>query len=121
MGRLFPYRLRTGPSAGHLLVAVVTRRTFGGLVELQGGVDADFPDSLQDRRRLGAEDDLALLLVAAQFTLDGDVGTLRESGGELSQLPDASMPLGAGFPRSGVVTSTRLWARARTPRCSLRC
>jgi hypothetical protein len=91
-------------------VAVVIRSTFCGAVELEGGVDADFPDSLRDRCRLAAESDVALVFVAAQFALDGNVNTLGESGGELSQLSegDASMPLGPGFPRPGVVLPRRL-------------
>jgi hypothetical protein len=52
----------------------------------------------------------ALVFVAAQFTLDGDVSTLGEVAGEVSQLPegDASMPLPPRFPRSGVILPGRL-------------
>ena len=87
-------------------MAVVIRCTFGGAaVELEDGVDANFPDSLRNRCRLGAESHLALVVVAAQFPLDGNVGALGESGDELSQPPegDASMPVRARFPRSGVI------------------
>src|SRR5262249_41507793 len=67
------------PLAGHLGVAVVIRCPFGGAVELEDGVEADFPDSLRDRCRLGADSDLALVFVAAQFALDSNVRTLGES------------------------------------------
>src|SRR5262249_41829615 len=51
----------------------------------------------------------ALVFVAAQLALDGDVSTLCESAGEVSQLPegDASMPLGPRFPASGVILPGR--------------
>src|SRR5262249_62129511 len=54
---------------------------------------------------LGPDSALALVFVAAQFALDSNVRTPGESGGELRQPAegDASMPLGPGFPRSGVV------------------
>jgi hypothetical protein len=41
-------QLRKGPLTGHLLVAVVIRCTVCGAVELEDGVDPDFPDSLRD-------------------------------------------------------------------------
>jgi hypothetical protein len=34
--------------SGHLGVAAVIRCTFGGAVEIEDGVEADFPDSLRD-------------------------------------------------------------------------
>src|SRR5215831_5809163 len=76
-----------------------------GAVELEHGVDADFPNSLRNGSPLGADSDFPLIFVAAQFALDGDVSTLNEGAGEVSQFPegDASMPLGPRFPRSGVV------------------
>jgi len=93
-------------------VAVVVRCTFGGAVELEDGVEADFPDSLWDRCRLGADSNLAPVFMTAQFALDSNVRTLGESGGELSQGAegDASMPLGPGIPRTGVVLPRRLVA-----------
>ena len=65
-----------------------------------------------------AESDVALVFVAAQFALDSNMGTLDESGGELSKLPegDASMPLGPRFPRPGFTLPRRLeWARLPRP------
>jgi hypothetical protein len=52
-------------------------------------------DSLRHGSLLGANSDFALVFVAAQFALDGDVSTLRERAGEISHLPegDASMPV----------------------------
>src|SRR5215831_10645216 len=98
------------PSAGHLLVAVIIGFTLNGAVKLEHEVDADFPDSLCDGSPLGADSDFALVFVAAQFALDGDVSTLNEGAGEVSQFPegDASMPLGPRFPRSGVILPGRL-------------
>ena len=48
--------------------------------------------------------DFALLFVAGQFALDGDVSPLRERAGEVSQLPesDTSMPLPPRLPPSDV-------------------
>jgi hypothetical protein len=65
---------------------------------------ADLPHSLRDGCPPVTDSDFALVFVAAQFTLDGDVSTLGEVAGAVSQLPegDASMPLGPRFPRSGV-------------------
>jgi hypothetical protein len=67
--------VRKCPSTEHLLVAVVIRFTFCAAVELEDGTDPDLPDSLRDRGRLGAESDVALVFVAAQFALDCNVGT----------------------------------------------
>ena len=39
----------------------------GGAIELQDGVDADFPDSLGDCGVVGADGELALVFVAAEF------------------------------------------------------
>jgi hypothetical protein len=57
----------------------------------------------------GADSDLALLFVAGQFALDGDVSPLRERAGEVNQLPesDASMPLPPRFPPSDVILTRR--------------
>jgi hypothetical protein len=46
---------------------------FGSAVELEHGVDEDSPDSLRDESLSGADSDFALLFVAYQFILDGDV------------------------------------------------
>ena len=110
--------VRKCPSTGYLPVVVVIRRTFCGAVELEDGVDADFPDSLRDRCRLGAESDLALAFVGAQFALDSNVRTLGEIGGELSQLPegDASMPLGRRFPAPDAVLPRRFRGEPRNRR-----
>ncbi len=90
-------------------MAVVIRCTFGGAVELEDGVDADLPDTLRDGRPLVADSDFALVFVAAQFAFDGNVGAFGESGDELSQPPEgnASMPVRARFPRSGVILPGR--------------
>jgi len=90
-------------------VVVVIRLALDSAVELEHGVDADFPDSLRDRSPLGADSDFALLFVAGQFALDGDVSPLRERDGEVSQLPegDASMPLPPRFPPSDVILPRR--------------
>jgi hypothetical protein len=69
-------------------VAVVIGFTPNGAVELEHGVDADFPDSLRDGSPLGADSDFSLIFMAAQFALDGDVSALNEVGGEVSQLPE---------------------------------
>ena len=75
-------------------MVVIIRFALDSAVELEHGVDADFPDSLRDRSPLGADSDFALLFVAGQFALDGDVSPLRERAGEVSQLPesDACLP-----------------------------
>src|SRR5215831_11197666 len=93
---------------GHLLVAVAIGCTLCGAVELEDGVEADFPDSLRDRCRLGADSDLALVFVAAQFALDGNVRTLGESGGELSQ------PAEGGA--EGKAEASQARGAARTPK-----
>jgi hypothetical protein len=43
--------------------------------------------------------------MAAEFALDGHMGTFGESAGEIGEFPEghASMPLGARFPGSGIV------------------
>ena len=90
-------------------MVVVIRFVLDSAVELEHGVDADFPDSLLDRSPLGADSDFALLFVAGQFALDGDVSPLRERAGEVSQLPesDLSMPLPPRFPPSDVILPRR--------------
>jgi hypothetical protein len=76
-------------------MAVGARFPLGTGVELEYGVDADLPHSLRDGSPPVTNSDFALVFVAAQFTLDGDVSTLGEVAGEVSQLPegDASMPV----------------------------
>src|SRR5262245_13234063 len=88
----------------------VVRFAPGRAVELEYGVDADLPHALRDGSLLVADSNFALVLATAQFPLDGDVSTLGEVAGEVSQFPegDASMPLGAGFPSSGVILPGRL-------------
>jgi hypothetical protein len=92
------------------------RCTFGGARELEDRVDASFPDSLNDCYRLGADGDLALILVTTQLALDGNVGTLRKSGDELGQPAecDTAMPRRAGIPRSGVILPRRFRAAENT-------
>ena len=87
---------------------------------LKDRVDANFPDSLRDRRRPCAENDLALIFVTAQFALDGDVSTLGKSGDELGQPAkcDTAMPLRAGIPRSGVILPRLL--RRQRKNCDIR-
>ena len=94
-------------------MAVGARFPLGGAVELEYGVDADLPHSLRDGSHPVTDSDFALVFVAAQLTLDGDVSTLSEVAGEVSQLPegDASMPLGPRFPASDVILPPRLAAR----------
>src|SRR5215813_8275950 len=56
-----------------------------------------------------ADNDFALVFVAAQLALDGNMSTFGESGNELSKPSkgDTPMPLGAGFPASGVILPRR--------------
>jgi hypothetical protein len=61
--------VRRCPSAGHLLVAVFIRFALGGAVELENGIDADFPDWLRDASPLVSDSDFALVFVAADFSL----------------------------------------------------
>jgi hypothetical protein len=91
-------------------VVFASRFALGSAVELEDGVDADFPDPLRDGGFLGADRDFALVFVAAEFALDGHVRALAKSAGEVGQLPerDASMPLGPRFPRTGVILPGRL-------------
>ena len=81
-------------------MVVVIRFALDSAVELEYGVDADFPDSLRDGSPLGADSDFARRFVAPPLALDGDGSPLREHAGEVSQLleGDASMPLGPRFP-----------------------
>jgi hypothetical protein len=90
-------------------VVVVIRFALDSAVELEHGVDADFPDPLRDRSPLGADGDFALPFVAGQFALNGDASPLRERAGKLSQLPesDLSMPLAPPFPPSDVILPRR--------------
>src|SRR4029450_8759615 len=48
--------------------------------------------------------------MAAEFALDGYMGTFGEGVGEIGEFPEghASMPLGARFPGSGIVLPGRL-------------
>ena len=48
--------------------------------------------------------------MAAEFALDGDMGAFGEGAGEIGEFPEghAPMPLGARFPRSGIVLPGRL-------------
>ena len=57
-------------------MVIVIRFALDSAVELEHGVDADFPDSLRDGSPLGADSDFALLFVAGQFNLDRDVSPL---------------------------------------------
>jgi len=72
--------VRRCPSAGHLLVAVVIRFAFDSAVQLEHGVDSNFPDSLGDGSLFGADNDFALVFVAAQLARDGNMSTFGESG-----------------------------------------
>jgi hypothetical protein len=101
-------------------MTIGVRFALGGAVELEYGVDADLADSLRDGSPPVAGSAFALVFVAAQFALDGNVSTLGEGAGEVGQFPegDASMPLGPRFPPSGVISPTSWW-RARRPRCWL--
>ena len=92
-------------------MVVVIRFAPDSAVELEHGVDADFPDSLRDGSPLGADSDFARRFVAPQLALDGDGSPLRLASvpGEVSQLPegDASMPIGPRFPPSDVILPRR--------------
>ena len=96
---------RRCPSAGHLLLILVRDFAFGCAIELQDGVDTDLPDSLGEGGLLCTDDEFALVFVAAEFALDGYMGAFGEGAGEIGEFPEghASMPLGARFPRSGIV------------------
>jgi hypothetical protein len=63
---------------------------FADSVELEDRVDADFPHPLRDQRRLGAENDFALVFVAAQFALDSNVGTPARVATNSASLPIAT-------------------------------
>src|SRR5262245_43424955 len=87
----------------------VVRFAPGRAVELEYGVDADLPHALRDGSLLVADSNFALVFATAQFLLDGDVSTLGEVAGEVSQIPEGdASPLGAGFPGSGVILPGRL-------------
>ena len=70
------------PSAGHLRVTAVIRFAPGGTVNLQHGVDADFPDPLRDKNLLAADGDFPLVFMAADFSLDRHVRASAERAGE---------------------------------------
>ena len=70
------------PLAGHLLLILVGGFEFGGAIELQDGVDTDFPDSLGEGGLLCADDEFALVFVAVEFALDGYMGAFGEAAGE---------------------------------------
>jgi hypothetical protein len=94
---------------GHLLLILVSLG-LGGAIQLQHGVDADFPNSLGESGLLSANGVFALVFVAVEFSFDGHVRTLGEGAGEVGQFPEGhtSMPLGARFPGSGTVLPGRL-------------
>ena len=91
-------------------MVLVSGFALGGAVELQDGVDADLPDSLEDCGLVGGDGEFALVFVATEFALDGHMRALGEGAGKIGQSPegDASMPLGARFPGSGVILPGRL-------------
>ena len=70
-------------------MVVVIRFAPDSAVELEHGVDADFPDSLRDGSPLGADSDFARRFVAPPLALDGDGSPFRLDSvpGEVSQLP----------------------------------
>jgi hypothetical protein len=65
-------------------MAISARFPLGGAIELEYGVDADFPHPLRNGSPPVADSDFALVFVAAQFALDGDVSTLSEVAGKVS-------------------------------------
>jgi hypothetical protein len=91
-------------------VLLVSSFGLGGTIQLQHGVDADFPDSLGECGLVSANGKFALVFVAAQFAFNGDVSAFGEGPGEIGHFPKghAAMPLGARFPGSGVVLPGRL-------------
>ena len=58
-------------------MVVVIRFALDSAVELEYGVDADFPDSLRDGSPLGADSDFARRFLAPPLALDGDGSPLR--------------------------------------------
>ena len=98
------------PLAGHLLLILLRGFTLGSAIELQDGVDADFPDPLGDGRFLCADGEFALVFMAAEFALDSHMGAFGEGAGEIGEFPEgyASMPLGARLLGSGIVLPGRL-------------
>ena len=90
-------------------MSLVRGFTLDSAIEFQDGVDTDFPDSLGDGGLLCADGEFALVFVAAEFALDGDMGAFVEGTGEIGEFPesDAPMPLGARFPGSGIVLPGR--------------
>src|SRR5437879_1491327 len=81
-----------------------------GAIELQDGVDTDFPDALGEGGLLCADGEFPLVFAAAEFAFDGDVRAFGEAAGEIGEFPEghAPMPLGARFPGTGVVLPGRL-------------
>src|SRR5215813_14912983 len=69
----------------------------GGAIELQDGVDTNFPDSPGDGGVLRAAGEFALVFVTAEFAFDGHMGAFGEGASEIGQFSEghASMPLGA--------------------------
>ena len=74
------------PLVGHLLLILVSLGT-GGAIQLQHGVDPDFPDSLSESGLLCADGEFALVFVAALFAFNGDVGAFGEGSSEVGQFP----------------------------------
>jgi len=101
---------RRSPLAGPLLLILLRGLTLGSTIELQDGVDADFPHPLGDGRFLFADGEFALVFMTAEFALDGHMGAFGEGAGEIGEFPEshAPMPLGARLPRSGFVLPGRL-------------
>ena len=58
------------PLLGHLLMILVRGFPLRGAIELQDGVDTDFPDSLGEGGLLCAGGQFALVFLAAEFALD---------------------------------------------------
>ena len=83
-------------------MSLVRGFTLGSAIELQDGVDTDFPDSLGNGALLGAEGEFALVFMAAEFAFDGsasffqDVLVASEKIAMLVALPafrSASLPI----------------------------
>ena len=55
----------------------------GGAVEFQDGVGSNLPDPLGDCRLLGADGEFALVFVAAEFALDGDMRAFGKGPGKI--------------------------------------
>ena len=71
------------PLAGHLLLILVRSFAFSCAIEFQDGVDTDFPDSVAEGGLMCADGEFALVFVAAEFSLDSNMGAFGEGASEI--------------------------------------